>query len=118
VSFHAPNELRIRNGDFGTDDSIGNNGAFYYATGSRNDLKIIASDGGGWEHVSVSKRYETPTWEEMCKVKDLFWDEEDCVIQFHPPASQYVNNHKFCLHLWRCRDAVQPLPPLWMVGVK
>ena len=33
--------------------------------------------------------------------KALFWDEDDCVIQYHPPRSEYVNNHQNCLHLWR-----------------
>ena len=54
-------------------------------------LRIIASDGFGWEHVSVSRRDRCPTWEEMCQIKALFWDEDDCVIQYHPPRSEYVN---------------------------
>ena len=56
-------------------------------------LNIIASDGaewpyGGmaWEHVSVSRPDRCPTWDETCAVKRLFWDDEECVLQFHPPA--------------------------------
>ena len=53
------------------------------------------------EHVSVSLRRRCPTWDEMCMVKDIFWADEECVVQFHPPKSKYVNFHPYCLHLWR-----------------
>lgn len=70
---------------------------------------------GQWEHVSVSLEHRCPTWEEMCIVKNLFWDEEETVIQIHPPRSQYVNYHPFCLHLWRYRG-IMPAPPAIAVG--
>ena len=83
------------------------------------DLRVIFSDGEGWEHVSVSTPTRTPNWAEMCFVKSLFWDDDDTVIQFHPPKSEYVNNHAFCLHLWRPNNgAVIPLPPSILVGFK
>lgn len=63
--------------------------------------KVVFSWGGGWEHVSVSYSNRCPTWEEMCRVKDIFWYDNECVVQFHPPKSEYVNNHPCCLHLWR-----------------
>src|SRR5580658_4748259 len=47
-----------------------------------------------FEHVSVSLAHRCPTWEEMCKIKDLFWDDEDVVVQFHPAKSEYVNFSK------------------------
>lgn len=28
----------------------------------------------GWNHVSVSHRNKTPSWEEMCMVKDTFYE--------------------------------------------
>ena len=62
---------------------------------------VVFSNGGGWEHVSVSYPNRTPTWDEMCRVKDIFFDEEECVVQYHPPRSEYVNFHPYCLHLWR-----------------
>jgi hypothetical protein len=72
----------------------------------------------GWEHVSVSKKTYTPTWDEMCYVKSLFWDEEDTVIQYHPAKSQYVNNHPYCLHLWRPTKERVPVPDPILVGIK
>ena len=53
------------------------------------------------EHVSVKGPKDTPRWETMCVIKDLFWDDEDEVIQYHPKKSEYVNMHKNVLHLWR-----------------
>ena len=84
-------------------------------------LKIIASNGEGWEHVSVSifsHENKTPTWGNMCLVKNMFWDEEECVVQYHPPKSEYVNHHPGCLHLWRKIGFDYPTPPAILVGPK
>lgn len=54
----------------------------------------------------------------MCQVKDLFWDPEDWVVQFHPAHSEYVNNHPGVLHLWRCLTQPFPQPDRLMVGVR
>ncbi len=95
--------------------------------GGRGDISIggwigsvIWSYGGGWEHVSVSphKRRITPTWDDMCKVKDIFFRDEECVVQYHPPKSEYVNNMPNCLHLWRPIEKEIPTPPSIMVGIK
>jgi hypothetical protein len=83
-------------------------------------LRALVSDGqvDSWEHVSVSLKNRCPNWEEMCFVKNLFWDEEECVVQYHPPKSQYISNHPYCLHLWRKVDGSIEIPPSWMVGFK
>ncbi len=106
MSFKVPNQYRIKNGPCGSDDSIGPHGAFFIPRlgGNEAPLKIIATAGNHeipWEHVSVSLPSRCPNWNEMCLIKDIFWDKEDLVIQLHPPESQYVNNHSYCLHLWR-----------------
>ena len=80
------------------------------------DLLCIFSDGEGWDHVSVSTRNRCPNWPEMSFVKDIFFDPEECVIQYHPPRSTYVNCHPYCLHLWKPHGIVIPLPDPWMVG--
>jgi hypothetical protein len=83
---------------------------------SKHFMTVISSgehrDGpfGDWEHVSVSLQDRCPTWDEMCKVKDLFWRPDETVLQFHPRESEYVNNHQYCLHLWKPKTEVQ-LPP-------
>jgi len=122
MTFHVPEAKRITRDNRGyrathliTEPNCGNYGAFYARFGTR-DCFMIASDAGGWEHVSVSiggaKADRTPTWEEMCKVKAWFWDDEDTVLQFHPPRSQYVNVHPYVLHLWRQTDTNFPTPPM------
>ncbi|MEN6630009.1 MAG: hypothetical protein ABFC42_10215 [Sulfuricella sp.] len=118
MSFHVPNKYRIRTGLAGSDDSIGNAGAFEVKLKHGQIVFVIASDGMGWEHVSVSRRDRCPTWDEMCQVKAIFWDDEDCVVQFHPPRSEYVNNHPNCLRLWRQVGAEFPLPDSILVGLK
>lgn len=104
-------------------------------------LHIIASDGGGWDHVSVSLPTRCPTWDEMCWVKRLFFEPHEVVMQLHPAESDHINNHQHCLHLWRPQtqeeiEAIRiewadswpygeiqspgaiPAPASWMVGIK
>jgi hypothetical protein len=121
--FHAPNKFRLKNHPtMASDDGYGNNGAFVIPIEDKVTVFIIASDGEGWEHVSVhvvdSGHDTTPLWEEMCTIKDLFWDEEDCVVQFHPPKSEYVNQHEHCLHLWRQCGVNWKSPDSILVGLK
>lgn len=125
MSFHVPNRHRVRTGPFGSDETAGNNGAFFVPNrggatpaARATPLKVIASDGEGWEHVSVSLPNRCPTWAEMSFIKATFWDSRDCVVQFHPSEYEYVNNHAFCLHLWRPTAGDIPTPPAWMVGIK
>lgn len=95
-----------------------NNGQFRIYGPCKKMLNVQASDGGGWDHVSVSLPSRCPTWEEMQYIKTLFWDDEDCVVQFHPPKSEYVNNHPYCLHLWKKQGCQYTTPPSIMVGSK
>ncbi len=81
-------------------------------------LRIVWSNGCGWDHVSVSKPTKCPTWEEMCEVKKAFFDAEETVIEYHPAESEYVNNHPFCLHMWKPQGIDVPTPPSWMVGIR
>ena len=39
------------------------------------------------------------------------------MIQYHPPKSQYVNNCRNCLHLWKPPVAIA-LPPSIAVGIQ
>ncbi|MEZ3438614.1 MAG: hypothetical protein K1W18_07020 [Oscillospiraceae bacterium] len=99
-------------------EQIGEDGGcgFIYLGGTKGrPARVVFSWGGGWEHVSVSFSTRCPTWEEMCKVKDMFWNEDECVIQYHPPKSEYVNNHPYCLHLWRKCGENFELPPKYYV---
>src|SRR5262245_61450998 len=98
--FHVPDQARF-NGDpqYATTSADGNNGAFTLASPEPGWLLgIIASDGEGWEHVSVhayrgKDKVRTPSWKEMAYVKNQFWSEDDLVIQYHPRKKDYVNVH-------------------------
>jgi hypothetical protein len=125
--FKVPEKYRVTKGLMASISLFGNNGLFYLPISSM-FAQCIASDGEGFEHVSVTlclrqqnrpipiKR--TPTWEEMCLIKDMFWDEEDTVIQYHPAKSEYVNNNEYCLHLWRPIGVELPKPHHSLVGIK
>lgn len=109
---------RILRGELGSSQADGNNGGFLIQRKGFPDLLVIVSDGEGWDHVSVSTQTRTPTWEEMCLVKELFFREDEWVIQYHPPTTENINNHRYCLHLWRPQTDAILTPPAWMVGVK
>lgn len=67
-------------------------------------------DKDGWEHVSVLPlNLEVfPSWNDMCFVKDMFWEDEEEVFQIHPKKSKYVNVMPNCLHLWRLKGFELP----------
>lgn len=113
----VPEQYRIRTGRMASDERFGNNGAFMVPLKTnRQTVAVIASEGEGWCHVSVSRTDRTPTWDEMCEVKDLFFGPDEWVVQFHPAASDYVNVHQHCLHLWQPIGVEVLKPPVWMVG--
>lgn len=114
--FKVEEKYRVVGGMMGSTAQDGNNGAFYIPIKDE-ILVVIASDGADWEHVSVSHKDRCPTWEEMSIIKSMFWDDEDCVVQYHPPKSEYVDLHKTCLHLWRSINQEMPRPPACLIGL-
>lgn len=120
MSFHVPELLRVAKGKMASTALDGNNGAFVIPPlVPGRTLWTIASDGEGWEHVSVSlmgQRTKTPTWAEMHYVCRIFWDDEYLVVQFHPRRSQHVNYHPGCLHMWRPVGVALPEPEARLVG--
>lgn len=92
-----------------------------FINGNLKGMSVIWSYGGGWEHVSMDGRHRMPTWDEMCQLKDMFFTEDECCVQYHPPKSEYVNNIPYCLHIWKPIEkysGVLPMPPSILVGVK
>lgn len=65
------------------------------------------------EHVSVSNynRRKLPTWEDMCRLKKMFFREDEMAVQIHPSESRYLHGVggrygsrdrlENVLHLWR-----------------
>ena len=120
MAFKVPEKYRIREGDLASDESWGNNGGFIIpfsdGAGGVAEARVIASDDRGWEHCSVSMEGFCAPWVIMCAIKDLFWGEDDCVVQYHPPKADYVNFHPNCLHLWRPIGVEVPRPSKELVG--
>lgn len=84
---------------------------------------IIASNGMGWDHISVTLSTldvnpinRCPKWNEMCIIKEMFFEDDEVVMQLHPKKEDYVNDHPYCLHLWKPQKQEIPTPPTFMVG--
>ena len=109
-----------------SDSSCGTNGAFLIpfsaVDGKLYRLLCIASHEGDWEHVSVTdqstKRSQerTPSWEMMTRIKRAFWDDEECVVEFHVPMVEWINEQPGCLHLWKKTGNEFPRPAALFVG--
>ena len=115
------NPYRIKKGAMASQE--GQKGAFLIRTAIGKGAYVIADDGAetGWEHISAHVVYRTagkkmkrrtPSWDEMCQIKELFFMDDECVIQFHPKKKDYVNEHPHVLHLWRQTSGEFPMPPI------
>ena len=93
-------------------------GGKYYDKYTGKWLNFIFSYQMGWEHLSVSMPSRTPTWEQMCIMKDIFWNKNEACVEYHPREEDYVNNHKHCLHIWRPTHEPLPTPPSILVGFR
>ena len=93
-------------------------GGKYYDKYTGKWLNFIFSYQMGWEHLSVSMPSRTPTWEQMCIMKDIFWNKNEACVEYHPREEDYVNNHKHCLHIWRPTHETLPTPPSILVGFR
>lgn len=126
-----PNQYRLtKPGDrFSTTPADGMNGIFVVPLHKHmscghvvNALCVVSSglyeDGKAiipWEHVSVRimeyHKDRIPTWNEMCAIKEMFWNDDEVVVQYHPAKKDYVNCHPCVLHLWRPILDHLPTPP-------
>ena len=113
MTFKCPDKYRIVHPQFGWGDEC--NGIFSIPLKHGQKVFVQASNGAGREHVSVSRKDRPPLWDEMCQIKSMFWGADDCVVQYHPPESDYVNNHPNCLHLWRPIGVELPRPERLLV---
>lgn len=92
-----------------------------FTKGQLKDMTVIWSFGGGWEHVSIDGKRRMPTWNEMCQLKDMFFNDDEYCVQYHPPKSEYVNMIDYCLHIWKPIEkysGVLPIPPTIFTGIK
>jgi len=93
-------------------DGDGTCGAFVVPSPiDRAPMTVVASSEGGWDHISVSRRNRVPNWHEMEHVKRMFFADDETAVQFHVPATDHINTHPNCLHLWRWQGGDFPRPP-------
>ncbi len=78
-------------------------------------LRVIASTGMGWDHVSVSTAQRLPRYAEMKHVKRICFRADEWAVEYHAPIQDHVNVHPFTLHLWRPRAETFPIPPKSLV---
>lgn len=71
---------------------------------------VLATSNDGWEHVSVSTETAIPSPEIMSLIKEKFFEPNEFAVEFHPRREDYINNHNFCLHLWRPTAFSLPFP--------
>jgi hypothetical protein len=74
---------------------------------------VVASNGDGWDHVSVSLAHRCPTWDEMDEIKRMFFRPDEVAMQLHLPVADHINCHPYTLHIWRPHGTKRaiPLPP-------
>ena len=89
---------------------------YYYDSINNKRLTFIFSYQLGWEHLSVSMPSKTPSWDQMCRMKDIFWNKDEVCVEYHPKEEDYVNMHPHCLHIWRPIEEYLPTPPHLLVG--
>lgn len=104
----------LRYGSYGD----GGNGVFDLPCPSSGRTALcVASNGDGWDHVSVSISNRCPNWAEMSHVKRSFFEDHETAMQLHVPTADHLNAHPFCLHLWRPNDGRDiPRPPAEFVA--
>ena len=79
-------------------------------------LRLIVSYGMDWDHVSVSRKSRTPSYEDMRWAMKMCFHPDAVAMELHVPESDHINCHAYCLHLWRPQGVEIPQPPGIMVG--
>lgn len=101
-----------------------------YASGGlfiRGSIQVIATvlryeDGNIWVHISTCIRkgaqsFETPSHEELKRVKNDFIGTDAWAYQVFPDEKHYINQHPNVLHLYGLLDGKSALPDFtWGLG--
>lgn len=112
IDLNTLNKFRVKAPDFWGTDGDDMCGVFMIQSPTdRHLLKVIAGNGDGWDHVSVSRQTRCPNWPEMEHIKRLFFKDDEIAFQLHMPPSLHISIHPFVLHIWRPHLMPIPLPP-------
>jgi hypothetical protein len=80
--------------------------AYFYPERCLQVIVSVERQGGDelWLHLSVSRQRRLPDWDDLKLVRDVFLGPETPAVQVLAPASEWVNVHENCLHLWSLVD--------------
>ena len=53
-------------------------------------------------HLSISHHHRNPTWEEIRDLRYQLIPNEVMMAMFLPPMEEYINEHRYCFHLYEC----------------
>jgi hypothetical protein len=67
---------------------------------------IISIDEGLW-HLSISTKYNSPSYKEIKEARYKYIPDNILMAQLFPSKTQFVNYHPYCHHLWQIRDSVK-----------
>jgi len=81
-------------------DGFGEQKHFVTETGLSVIVGTEVHDGRPWLHVSLARRDRLPAWADVVLAKEVFVGIEANAIMPFPPRSEWVNKHRYCLHLW------------------
>lgn len=99
----AYNEYRIIHPFFPEEIGDEHNGFFFMNILGRNFYIGASVSSDGLQHVSVSAPGEgriVPTYEEICEIRNKFFEPSEPVIHFFHSDSKDINLNEKCLHLW------------------
>lgn len=125
--FRVPEHFRVKEGKLASTKENGNNGLFKIHLPTKNcNAFCLVSDNGGWEQVSVrvedlnkqlkgGSRIRIPNSEELKFLKNVFWDRDETVIQYHFADSKETGS-EYALHLFRHKTRCFPEPPSFLFG--
>ncbi len=104
---------------FGQYDMLESQKAYVFSK-EKGDYYIQTLQTFGWDHISLvvrtyynGKRVERiPGTSELEEVCEMFFGEDEPVVEVHPRREDYVNINPYTLHLWRPINEELPLPPV------
>ncbi len=92
---------------------------FVKASSGRDEDGTPYRDREPWEHVSVvarlrhggHRKMRIPTYEEMRRVKLIFWEPEEVAMELHVGEADHISVNNYVLHIWRPIGQTIPTPP-------
>lgn len=77
---------------------------------------IVSKDAGHW-HLSIGNPERLPTYEELKEARYKFLPDDIYMAQIFPPTKEFVNVHKFVLHLWQIDKEVSDLKRIGLASI-